>query len=141
MAITDIDPSDIEAQVGAYAERLFMTGLAALEAITISLGRQLGLYQHLTGGDVTAAELADVAGIDIRYAREWLEQQASAGLIEVTSPAEEAITCSPNSVPPKSRIPTSRERRASRSQRRAIRCPPRRLPRLRTTILLIGPRT
>jgi SAM-dependent methyltransferase len=90
MAVTDISPIEFETQVAAYAERLFETGLAALEAITISLGRELGLYEHLADGDVTAAGLADAAGIDTRYAQEWLEQQASAGLIEVTAPADEA---------------------------------------------------
>jgi 2-polyprenyl-3-methyl-5-hydroxy-6-metoxy-1,4-benzoquinol methylase len=76
--------TDLEAAIGAYAERLFETGLAALEAFTISLGRELGLYQFLAAdGGVTAAELAGLAGIDARYAREWLEQQASSGLIDV----------------------------------------------------------
>ena len=44
---TDTTDVDLEAEIGAYADRLFETGLAALEAITISLGRQLGLYEHL----------------------------------------------------------------------------------------------
>jgi 2-polyprenyl-3-methyl-5-hydroxy-6-metoxy-1,4-benzoquinol methylase len=75
---------DLEAEIGAYAERLFGTGLAALEAVTISLGRELGLYEHLAApGGVTPGELSVHAGIDARYAQEWLEQQASAGLIEV----------------------------------------------------------
>ena len=91
MAITELNESDLEAQVGAYAERLFETGLAALEAITISLGRELGLYHHLTSDDgVTAAELATAVGIDARYAREWLEQQAAAGLIDVTADGADA---------------------------------------------------
>jgi 2-polyprenyl-3-methyl-5-hydroxy-6-metoxy-1,4-benzoquinol methylase len=82
---------DLEAQVGAYADRLFETGLAALEAITISLGRELGLYEHLAADDgVTPSELAQHADIDQRYAQEWLEQQAAAGLIEVTSPSSDA---------------------------------------------------
>ena len=86
MTITDTTEADLEAQVGAYAERLFETGLAALEAITISLGRELGLYEHLADdGGVTAGELSQRAGIDARYAQEWLEQQAAAGLIDVTA--------------------------------------------------------
>ena len=94
MAITEstaTTEAELEAQVGAYAERLFGTGLAALEAITISLGRELGLYDHLTDdGGVTAAELATAAGIDSRYAQEWLEQQAAAGLIDVTAASDDA---------------------------------------------------
>ena len=60
MTITDTDAdADLEAQIGAYADRLFETGLAALEAVTVSLGRELHLYEHLaTDGGVTAGELA-----------------------------------------------------------------------------------
>ena len=83
MTDTATTPADLETQIGAYAERIFETGLATLEAITISLGRELGLYDHLaTEHGVTPGELAQRAGIDGRYAREWLEQQASAGLID-----------------------------------------------------------
>jgi len=91
VTITETTASEVEAQIGAYAERLFQTGLAALEAITISLGRELGLYAHLTNdGGVTATELATAADIDARYAQEWLEQQGAAGLIDVTAPSDDA---------------------------------------------------
>jgi SAM-dependent methyltransferase len=84
MTDTDTTQADLEAQIGAYADRIFQTGLATLEAVTISLGRELGLYQHLAvDAGLTPAELARRASIDERYAREWLEQQASAGLIDV----------------------------------------------------------
>lgn len=90
MTVTD-STTDLEAQIGAYADRIFETGLAALEAITISLGRELGLYDHLaTDAGITAGELSAQAGIDPRYAREWLEQQASAGLVDVTAPNADA---------------------------------------------------
>jgi hypothetical protein len=36
------------------------------------------------------AELAGRAGVDARYAREWLEQQAVAGLLDVEDPARDA---------------------------------------------------
>lgn len=91
MTVTDITEADLEAQVGAYADRLFETGLAALEAITVSLGRELGLYEHLAAqGGLTASEVSQRAGIDGRYAQEWLEQQAASGLVEVTSPSADA---------------------------------------------------
>jgi hypothetical protein len=44
MTDTNTIDEDLEAQVGAYADRLFETGLAALEAITVSLGRELGSW-------------------------------------------------------------------------------------------------
>jgi SAM-dependent methyltransferase len=68
----------------ALAERLFEATLGALELFSIHLGYRLGLYAELAaGGPASAGELAARAGIDRRYAREWLEQQAVAGFLEV----------------------------------------------------------
>ena len=67
-------------------ERLVESATAALEMYSIHLGRQLGLYGHLTEA-VSAEELAGRAGIAPRYAHEWLEQQAVAGLVTVAEPA------------------------------------------------------
>jgi 2-polyprenyl-3-methyl-5-hydroxy-6-metoxy-1,4-benzoquinol methylase len=75
----------------ALAERLFGAALGALELHSIYLGSELGLYRALTQhGPQTADELARSAGIAPRYAREWLEQQAVAGLLDVDDPAAPA---------------------------------------------------
>jgi 2-polyprenyl-3-methyl-5-hydroxy-6-metoxy-1,4-benzoquinol methylase len=77
-------------------ERLFGAALGALELCSVYLGTELGLYRALqTHGDLTPDELADRAGIAPRYAGEWLEQQAVAGLVDhadgrFTLPAEHA---------------------------------------------------
>ncbi len=72
---------------------MFGACLASMELANVELGVRLGLYEALAGaGPVTAAELADRGGIAPRYAREWLEQQAVAGVIEVddaSKPPEE----------------------------------------------------
>ncbi|MET0741428.1 MAG: class I SAM-dependent methyltransferase [Candidatus Nanopelagicales bacterium] len=76
--------SEIESQVEELVGRLFLGGVAAFELLTIHLGKELGLYAALAhNGGATAPGLAGAAGIDPRYAREWLEQQAVAGLIDV----------------------------------------------------------
>jgi SAM-dependent methyltransferase len=63
----------------------------ALELFGVYLGVELGLYRALAEhGAATGAELAERAGIDIRYAREWLEQQAVAGYLACDDPAEPA---------------------------------------------------
>jgi SAM-dependent methyltransferase len=68
----------------ALAERLFTSALGALELHAVYLGAELGLYRALEAhGPATAPELAARAGIAPRYAREWLEQQAVAGLLDV----------------------------------------------------------
>jgi SAM-dependent methyltransferase len=90
MTATDTN-LDAEAQVGALVERLFMGGIGALETLTIYIGTKLGLYTLLNErGPSTASEVAQAAGIHERYAREWLEQQATAQLIEVDDPTQPA---------------------------------------------------
>jgi len=68
----------------ALAERLFGATIGALELFSVFLGSELGLYRALARhGALTPSELAERAGIAPRYAREWLEQQAVAGLLDV----------------------------------------------------------
>jgi 2-polyprenyl-3-methyl-5-hydroxy-6-metoxy-1,4-benzoquinol methylase len=64
-----------------FANRLLGALTAAAELFTVELGRRLGLYQALRGHPRTPGELAKEAGVDERYAREWLEQQAAAGIL------------------------------------------------------------
>ena len=77
----------------ALTSRLLYSTIQALEVFSIYLGKELGLYTAMSSGaQVTPPELARAAGIAPRYAREWLEQQAVAGLLRVASidaPADE----------------------------------------------------
>ena len=66
-----------------FANRLLGALTGAAELFTVELGRQLGLYQALRAQPRTPGELAKEAGVDERYAREWLEQQAAAGILTV----------------------------------------------------------
>lgn len=77
-----------EEQAGVLVEKLFGQTLAWLELSTVYVGAALGLYETLAEkGPLNAQGLAEGAGIAERYAREWLEQQAVAGIIEVDDPA------------------------------------------------------
>ena len=85
--------SAAEQRGDALAERLFGSLIGGLELLTVELGHRLGLYTALhSGGPATSAQLAERAGITERYAREWLEQQAAAGLIDVVEDTGEAAT-------------------------------------------------
>lgn len=67
-------------------DRLTTSTIGALEMFSIYLGTELGLYEALDRhGPLTATSLAETAGINERYAHEWLEQQAVAGFIAVAS--------------------------------------------------------
>jgi SAM-dependent methyltransferase len=64
--------------------RVLQATIGALELFGLYLGDRLGLYAALRRGEpLTPAELAARAGIHPRYAREWLEQQAVAGVLAV----------------------------------------------------------
>jgi SAM-dependent methyltransferase len=80
-------PFNTEALVG----RLFEQTLGAFELFNVYIGDRLGLYRSLAAdGSATADQLARRAGIAPRYAREWLEQQTTAGILEVDDPVAEA---------------------------------------------------
>lgn len=68
----------------ALTSRLLQSTIQALELYGVYLGKELGLYAALKSqGPLTPWELAHAAGIAPRYAREWLEQQAVAGILVV----------------------------------------------------------
>ena len=85
----ELGAEDVERR-DALAGRLFEAALGAFDLLTIHLGLDLGLYGALRGGPLTTGELASRAGIDARYAREWLEQQAVTGILEVDDVAADA---------------------------------------------------
>ena len=67
-----------------FAERLFASALGAADILATYLGDRLGWYRSLAAeGPATVAELADRTGTSTRYAREWLEHQAVAGVLLV----------------------------------------------------------
>ena len=70
-------------------ERIFAACLGAFDVQTIHIGRRLGLYAALEVRDRTSAELAEATDTDERYVREWLEQQAVAGIIDVSEPSHD----------------------------------------------------
>ena len=72
-------------------ERLMDATVGTLELFGVHLGTRLGLYRALHAhGELSSAELAGVARINERYAREWLEQQAVAGLLITDDPGAPA---------------------------------------------------
>ena len=82
---------DVDRQRDELVERLFTAGLGMAEVLTVYLGDSLGLYRALAqAGSMTARELAQAAGIFERYAREWLEQQAAAGILATEDAAADA---------------------------------------------------
>jgi SAM-dependent methyltransferase len=69
------------AEAEGLSDRLWSALQTTLELYAVYLGDRLGWYEQLSAGPATAAELAGSTGVDLRYAREWLEQQHAAGLL------------------------------------------------------------
>ena len=68
------------------ADRVLQAALGSADLLSIYLGDRLGYYQSLaTDGPATAVQLAGRTGTHPRYVREWLEQQAVTGFVEVTT--------------------------------------------------------
>ncbi len=83
MSMVDTD-TPVAEQAETLVERLFEGALGTVDVLTLYIGDRLGLYKALRdGGAMTPAELAARRSINERYAREWLEQQAVAGLLGV----------------------------------------------------------
>ena len=85
---TTADTPTLDEQIEAFADQLFGAALGTAELTVAYFGRRLGLYAALRDAEATtAAEIADRAGVDARYAQEWLEHQAVAGVVTVHDPA------------------------------------------------------
>jgi len=73
------------------AARISDATLAFQDVLTIYLGERLGLYDDLErNGPSTSAQLASRTGTHERYVREWLEQQACAGILGCAEPGAPA---------------------------------------------------
>ena len=55
---------------------------AAVSAVLMLIGDELGLYRELAKGKLTPAELAQRTGTNERYVREWLGNQAAGGYVD-----------------------------------------------------------
>jgi len=66
----------------AFADGVFDATLGYFKIWSMYLGLRLGLYEVLRDGELAADAVAERAGIDPRYAKEWLEQQATIGVLE-----------------------------------------------------------
>ena len=74
-----------EARLNAFLGKSVGDLGAALSAVLILMGDELGLYRALAAGPLTSAELATRTATHERYIREWLANQAAGGYIEYDS--------------------------------------------------------
>ena len=68
-------------ETDAVVERLFLSMIDGMDVVSAAIGDRLGYYRALDTGPLTPEELAETTGTHVRYAREWLEQQAMSGFL------------------------------------------------------------
>lgn len=62
-----------DARRDELVERLFMAAVGTWDVLAVYIGDRLGLYRTLAErGPSTSADLAQAAGLNERYVREWL---------------------------------------------------------------------
>lgn len=76
----EFDPKRAE----AFAGRLLQTLNDGALCLMISIGHRTGLFDSLRGqSPATSAEIAERAGLNERYVREWLGAMTTGGIVEV----------------------------------------------------------
>jgi 2-polyprenyl-3-methyl-5-hydroxy-6-metoxy-1,4-benzoquinol methylase len=71
-------------QTELFVEKILQSTRGTFEMFGMYLGVRLGYYKALSdSGMLNSTELAERTGSDERYTREWLEQQAVTGFLEV----------------------------------------------------------
>src|SRR5882672_7785364 len=79
-----IDENKLNAFLGKAVQDLG----AAVSAVLVLIGDELGLYRALASTPLTPAELAGKTGTHERYVREWLGNQAAGGYVEYDAASE-----------------------------------------------------
>ena len=88
-----------ETRAEAFAGRMLDLLNGGALAVMISVGHRTGLLDALAEhAGATSQELADAAGLDERYVREWLGAMTAGRIVEL-DPATAATRC-PRSTPP-----------------------------------------
>jgi hypothetical protein len=93
-----------ELTADAFAEKVFGSFLGALDTLGLYAGERMGWYQALADrGPLTSAELAQRTGTNERYAREWLEMQATFGHLMLPTRTAPHQLSADTPFPPRSR--------------------------------------
>ena len=80
-----------ETRVEAFVEQLFGTYVSGMVNLMVDLGHRTGLFEALAEAPATSGQLAQRAGLNERYVREWLGAVATAGIVDY-DPASRGFT-------------------------------------------------
>jgi len=93
-----VSPDLDRARVQEFARKVFGFYTGGVLTLMVELGHRHGLFEAAAQGPATSRELAERAGLDERYVREWLGALTAGGIFEYdagterfTLPAEHAL--------------------------------------------------
>jgi 2-polyprenyl-3-methyl-5-hydroxy-6-metoxy-1,4-benzoquinol methylase len=69
-------------RVQEFARKLFGHYTSGILTLLVDVGHKTGLFEAAAKGTGTSQEIADRAGLDERYVREWLAAMATGGVVE-----------------------------------------------------------
>jgi hypothetical protein len=76
--------AEVDAATRAFTSKVFGMISGGVSAFMIDLGLRAGLFDAASGaGPLTSDELAERAGLDERYVREWLAAMTTAGVFRL----------------------------------------------------------
>ena len=83
--VTELEkkPAGLGPAEQAFADRLLSIVNNATTGLMISIGHRTGLFEAIKQGPATSKELAERAGLDERYVREWLGALATGGIVDL----------------------------------------------------------
>lgn len=81
-------------RVQDFARKLFGHYTSGVLTLMVDIGHRTGLFEAAAQGPGTSQEIADRAGLDERYVREWLGAMATGGIAEY-EPASRTYTLPP----------------------------------------------
>jgi hypothetical protein len=82
-SLDEVRAEAIAERAEAFAEKVMLDCAGASACFLAAIGDALGLFRELREAPATSAELAERAGVDERYAREWLAGVHAAGYVTV----------------------------------------------------------
>jgi hypothetical protein len=91
-----LDPATLD----AFGARVLDIMSSSATSLMISLGYRSGLFETLKkcSRPSSSAEIAEAAGLNERYVREWLGAMTAARIVEV-DPTASSTTCRPSTRP------------------------------------------
>jgi SAM-dependent methyltransferase len=77
-----MEPKTDRQKVQEFARKLFGHYTSGMLTLLIGIGHKTGLFDAAAKGPGTSQEIADRAGLNERYVREWLAAMATGGIVE-----------------------------------------------------------